>query len=235
MSGRAKVEVVSDNVDGVVLTLQKMAPLNGKIVVEGGGEISLGMIGVYLTAKEPGVGAPGSARSAADGTFQLQVWPEHYDVHLQGLAGNTYIKSIHFGEADVTATGLDLSQGVPPGDLTVRISKAGGQVDGSVVDGQEQPVPGAMVVLVPGTERRSNADLYKVTKTDAAGKFTLHGIAPGEYELLAWDEVEFGAWQDPDFLKQYEARAEKVTVQEDSRENKRLTVIAANVSSPAGK
>ncbi len=35
---------------------------------------------------------------------------------------------------------------------------------------------------------------------------------PGEYKLFAWDDVEQYDWFDPEFLKDFEARGESITV-----------------------
>ena len=32
----------------------------------------------------------------------------------------------------------------------------------------------------------------------------MSAVIPGEYRVFAWDEVENGAWQDPEFLRVYE-------------------------------
>ncbi len=37
-------------------------------------------------------------------------------------------------------------------------------------------------------------------------------IRPGVYKLIAWDDTEPGAWDDPDFRKPYESRATEVTI-----------------------
>ena len=42
----------------------------------------------------------------------------------------------------------------------------------------------------------------------------MRGIAPGDYLLLSWDEVEEGAWGDPEFLKPFEEKAEKISIQD---------------------
>jgi hypothetical protein len=67
--------------------------------------------------------------------------------------------------------------------------------------------------------------LYKTQTTDQYGHFILRGIAPGDYQLFSWDEVEDGAWEDADFLKPFEEKGEKVTVQEGDSKSVNLTTI----------
>lgn len=37
-------------------------------------------------------------------------------------------------------------------------------------------------------------------------------IAPGAYKLFAWEDVETGAYKDPEFLKAFEALGERTTI-----------------------
>jgi hypothetical protein len=81
------------------------------------------------------------------------------------------------------------------------------------------------VVLVPDGKHRTRLSLYKEAQTDQRGQFLLRGISPGDYTLFSWNEVEVGAWEDPDFLKAFEDRGEKVTVQEGEAKSINLTAI----------
>ena len=51
-----------------------------------------------------------------------------------------------------------------------------------------------------------------MTKT---ASFPCRGIAPGRYRIFAWEEVEQGAWQDDDFLRDYEEESEDFEVKEN--------------------
>ncbi|MGA2427277.1 MAG: hypothetical protein ABSH13_02130 [Candidatus Acidiferrum sp.] len=53
----------------------------------------------------------------------------------------------------------------------------------------------------------------------------MKGIAPGDYQLFSWDQVEDGAWEDADFLKPFEEKGEKVTVEEGDSKALNLTTI----------
>ena len=81
------------------------------------------------------------------------------------------------------------------------------------------------MVLVPAPEKRPIPRLYRQATTDAAGHFAFKGIPPGDYTLFSWDQVEMGAWQDPDFLKPFESHGESLTLKENSHESKQLKVL----------
>ena len=73
---------------------------------------------------------------------------------------------------------------------------------------------------------RGRPDLYKKTRTDSSGRFRLFGIAPGDYKLFSWEQVEEGIWLDADFLRPLESRGKPVRVNEGRIENVDVTVIA---------
>ena len=77
------------------------------------------------------------------------------------------------------------------------------------------------------TASKSHHRLYKSLTTDQYGHFNLRGIAPGDYKLFSWNQVEDGAWEDADFLKPFEEKGEKVTVLEGDAKSVNLTTIKA--------
>jgi hypothetical protein len=67
--------------------------------------------------------------------------------------------------------------------------------------------------------------LFHEASTDKDGRFAFRGIAPGEYKLLAWNELEGEAYRDPDFLRGYEGRGQKIVVRENQTIQARLVLI----------
>jgi hypothetical protein len=91
-----------------------------------------------------------------------------------------------------------------------------------------QPVSAATVVLIPGPERRTNATAFKTSTSDQNGNFSIRSILPGDYKVLAWEDVETGAYFDPEFLKNFETRGEAVRIQRGSQNRVTLRVIPAS-------
>ena len=101
-----------------------------------------------------------------------------------------------------------------------------GVAAGMVQNDQQQPAPGATVVLVPQElERRDQPQYYRTATTDAAGAFSLRNLDPGQYKAFAWTDIEPGAYFDPDFLRPVENRGESITIREGSQENTKLKLI----------
>jgi len=127
-----------------------------------------------------------------------------------------YVKSVRLAGRDVLNGGLRL-ESPTNGPIEVVISANGGSLSGQVLDSRGKPVPHVITVLVPNAPRRSRGDLYKYVATDDVGRYQLNGVAPGDYKLFAWERVEEGAWQDPQFLKLFEALGSAVRISEGSR------------------
>lgn len=64
---------------------------------------------------------------------------------------------------------------------------------------------------------RGRVDRYRKTVSDQSGHFSLRGLRPGQYTLLAWESVDGEAYYNPEFLKQYEGRGSVLRVEEGER------------------
>jgi hypothetical protein len=62
-------------------------------------------------------------------------------------------------------------------------------------------------------------------RSGANGKFEFRGVAPGNYSLFSWDNVEEHEWDDPEFLKPFRSKAFSVRVAEGDSKTADLAVI----------
>jgi hypothetical protein len=224
------IEVGTSNIDGLQIAVNPPADLVGRVLIENNADANGATLSVSLQSKVPGpFGGGAGAQVEKDGTFRIRnAMPDAYTLNVYGFRDNFYLKSVRLGDADVTETGLDLTQGAPAGELTAIMSPDGGQVDGTVQNEKSEPAAGATVVLIPEATKRSTPRLYKTTTTDQSGAFSLKGITPGEYKLFAWEQIEMGAYQDPEFLKRFDSKGESVSVKEKAHETKQLKAIPAD-------
>ena|SRR5437867_2313783 len=156
---------------------------------------------------------------ADDGAFTIpNVASGRFRVEVIGLSAKVYLTSARYGGAEVIDNGINI-QGEPEGPLELRLGGAGsvGAIEGVVRNRDDQPVPDSVVAIVPAPNRRDNPAAFKTATTDQLGLYSVRGLLPGEYRVLAWEDVEAGAYQNPDFLKQYENRGVKTTVERGSR------------------
>ncbi len=229
---RYPVEVGNSDIEGLNLVLGPGLRVDGEVrfETEPPADTSLDEIRVLLRPTEPMSGG-GSDRVSESGSFAIEgLAPSQYLVSVSGLPADGYLKQARYGDQDVLAAGLDLGQG-SGSTLRLLISMNGGRVEGAVRNKDGKAVPGATVALVPEPDRRDREDLYRSATTDQYGRFTLRGIAPGEYKLFAFEDIEPGAYQDPAFLEPYEDQGEKVELDAGGRQAVELTAIVASLAS----
>jgi hypothetical protein len=101
--------------------------------------------------------------------------------------------------------------------MEIAISAAGARVDGVLYDAKGEPTRGS-VLLVPDVPQPGPADLYRRTSTDSKGKFTVRGVAPGSYRLVAVESVNLDTEiNEPSFLRSITNRGQNLTVEENGK------------------
>lgn len=235
-SARQSLDVGNSTLENVTITIYPPMEIIGQIRAEGDKPPDLSNARVSLRPHRQSVyfAAPPSGRVTDEtGRFVLaSVGPDNYDVSVTGLPDGYYVKSIVTGHEDVLDSGMNLASGAPA-PIAITLRPGAGQIDGSVMNGEDKPAPGATVALIPnGEKRREQAQSYKNTTTDQYGRFALKNVDPGDYKLFAWEDVETGAYMDPDFVKPIESQGTPITIREDSHENQQLKWIPSNGVQP---
>jgi uncharacterized GH25 family protein len=251
IGARFPVEMGSQDLENVSLTLLPGGSLTGEFVFEGN-------LATTLTAQQkssfrvqlsrhpdiPGLSLGGAsvggiANNATDTSFRVpSIFPGDFRVLVSPLInpfswipqslgeplGSIYVKSIRFGSADVLREGLRLDSHNPDQRLQIVLA-TGGRLEGVVANDRGEPIPNAKVALIPDFSSRNREDLYRNSVTDASGKFRIQGIAAGDYRVLAWEEIADGAWQDADVLREVENRGKTVRIGDSGQSAVELVVI----------
>ena len=100
----------------------------------------------------------------------------------------------------------------PASPLEIVIGTNPGSLDGSVSNATQAAAAGVTVVVLPDVRGRNN--LFRTTTTDSAGRFHIDRIPPGDYKAFAWEDVNDGAWQNPEFMSANENRGTPVRIAE---------------------
>jgi hypothetical protein len=235
LSARQELDVGDSDIGNIVLVLSSGSEISGRVVMDSEDTApDLGSSSVLLQPRDiPRAGFGSMASDLHDGEFTLSdVAPETYYLDIRGLPDGYWVKSIQMGDQEVRDTGLDLTNGTA-GTITIKIAPNAGQIDGLVINNEQQQA-GATVVLVPEEKLRDNRNAYKRVVTDQSGRFSLKNIVPGDYKLFAWEDIEYGAYMDPDFLRPVENLGHAISIQEGSHEAVQLKVIPAD-SAPAAR
>ncbi len=222
-SETATVQVGASGAGGVALALRPRVDLAGVVRLEDDPGFQFQEAQLRFESFEDGDQT--SAQIKADGRFNVPLEPRQWSIAVTGAPRDAFIKSARLGESDVLESGLNLTAGPPAGGLEIVLSAAGARVEGAVLDGSERPAGGPIVVLVPEPRLRVHGGLFHEAAADTDGRFAFRGIAPGEYKLFAWNDLEGEAYRDPDFMRGYEERGEKIVVRENEVKQARLKLI----------
>jgi hypothetical protein len=134
------------------------------------------------------------------------------------LPATAYLADVRQAGNSVYDNGLIVgSQANAPIEILVNTNS--GSINGTVMGPDQKPVASTLVVLVPPESRRQNPALYRTTRTDAQGHFTMNTLPPGQYTLFAWEYVINGAWQNAEFLASNIQRGTPVSVSAAERAN----------------
>jgi hypothetical protein len=159
--------------------------------------------------------------SDADGVFALDLYPGRFTLStsLDRYPETWYLASAFSGSTDLLRDSLVAGGSVAP--LEIVLADGAGRIDGAVRSEENDLVSDARVVLVPLAGNRGPMTWFPSTVTDLSGTFSITRIPPGEYRLLAIDDggrIEpDGYWQDPDFVRGYELRGERISVDPGAR------------------
>jgi hypothetical protein len=224
LMGQLAVELGERNLDGLVVTVSPPQKFEGSLGFSGAPPAGQSSVRITLHPSEGIHTGVATAVAKADGSFSFSpVYPKKYQLEVEGLTGNAYLESVRFGNEEMLGKELDLSAGAAPA-LQIRISDKGGSVSGTVQkDGN--PAAGATVLAIPANAAFRTRQFLRTASTDAAGAFRLGGLAPMEYLVIALEEVEYGAWEDPDFLGPLESSADKIRIEKSATANLQLKLL----------
>jgi hypothetical protein len=231
---RIPVDVHDKDVTGLAIQLVPSESVNGTLTIDGHapGKVTVRVaINAVGNASPTYQGIPNRAviPNGDDGTFSIANIPQtRYHVEMGvGLPANLYVADVRMGPLSVFDSGFEVGkETLAPLEVSLRSGAA--TVGGIVQDGANKPVANATVVLIPPEARRENRALYKTATSDATGKFTVRGVAPGDYKIFAFEGLAGGEFYNSRFLSKYEFRGKPISVAQGDAGNASLTVIEIN-------
>src|SRR5262249_27541890 len=120
--------------------------------------------------------------------------PIQYAVSVSGYPDTCFVKSIQYAGADVGDDGVQMTNG---GTLDITISATAGQMDLVVMTKDNKAAASAQVLVIrDGTPLRSQ-------NTDENGMLSLKGLKPGDYRVIAWEDVDPNQMWDTAFLQKF--------------------------------
>jgi beta-lactamase regulating signal transducer with metallopeptidase domain len=234
--GDAHIEVRDGNLSNIQVNISPTKRVTGSVLIDGHAPVNM-QVKVSLQADGPtvkvpvyqGIGARAVVVNEQDGSFMIPaVATGHFRVAIANLPPNVYVSDARQGGRSVFDSGIDIT-GDAPAPLQILLSENAATVQGAVQDVRRQPIPGAMVVLAPLEQRRSNRALYKTAVADSDGNYVIRGVAPGDYKIFAWEKLSNdGSWFNSHFLSAVEEQGRIIHTTQGGNLTTAVTAIPAD-------
>jgi hypothetical protein len=231
MAASSIVQVVNADVGDIVLNIVQNQAVSGQVhsdvPIPAGARLQ-----VRLVPATPALGMQfAGAQVNPDGSFRFEATsfrsgPGEYRVSMNpsvgtsGMPASWYLKEAKLDDTEAMNNPVRLPA---QATLNLFVSSRGGQVGGVLRNAQGQPVPRMYAVLIP--EGWSRQDQIRQVLTDPTGRFSFPNLAPGNYKLFAWEDVESGSWFDPEWVKDWEEKGTTVRLAEGGKEEIDLKTI----------
>jgi protocatechuate 3,4-dioxygenase beta subunit len=185
MQGNISFAITDHDVSGLKWILrpaQRQLTVDGSFRMATTGTALPAGLSVQFAWPLPGESTPTPA--SGNGYFRLTALPGDYSVLPVAPSGYAATE-LRYGGANYLNSLIPMNGDSIDSSLTVVLSDQPGTVGGSILDGEQKPIP-AKVVLVPDP-LPPNFDLWaiRVVSTDKDGTFAFRGLAPGRYKAVA--------------------------------------------------
>jgi hypothetical protein len=216
---------VSGDVDGLTLDLDPAAGIRGTVA----GAPAGAKLSVLLSPVDIPMPYNAQAEVNADGTFVIPgSLTGRFRLQVEGLPADAYIKSAAYGKKDALDP-LDLARTGGDEKLEIVLGAPAARISGVVRDDKGKALEGT-VTLIPDPPQPQRISLYQSAEADENGRFLFQGVRPGKYRVYAWEDLEPGAYLDPQVTAPY--KAQSVPVEAGQNETKSVTVKRIAVDGP---
>lgn len=240
--GAADIVVAQEDLEHVVVPALAPASVRGRVHVEGAPaaysrlsseEIHPFEVTLLAIEEPPLPRRPTSVRVASlGGEFEIgPVNGGRYTFRCRGGALGAYLKSVRVN-GETSEGGAFHIQAGATADLELTFAFDSARVRGVVTGVDGQALPGAVVTVtqLPLIAERPNGP--RSANSNPEGIFHLDSLAPGEYLIQAWEDIEDGAQFDPETQSRAAQWARRVTL--SPGEQAELDLIAAPAAAALG-
>ena len=222
--GSADVEVAGEDVE-TTLHLQPALTISGRVAFdsENGGPSRGASFEVPLPGRlagvTPYVGLP-PLRLTDDWRFHASgIIPLRYDLTtpIRGTRspiGSWWLKSIVVDGRDILDAPLEIRRSTD--DAVVTLSDRASELHGTVMDARGAPVADRYIVVFSADRGAwfPNSRRIVALRPYSDGQYRIRNLPPGDYYVVAHDDLEHGEWFDPFTLEELVPLAARITMAE---------------------
>ncbi len=229
------IDVADADIEGLLVTTSPGGKISGILETETGGAPSFSPSRIHMVARTRGSDivplktdgqsgmVEGDWKFVISGVFGAAL------IRPLGLPEGWYLKRVDMNGQDVTDTELKPQRSVD--GVRVVLTDKVASVSGTVVDQRGKAVDDFVVVLFPADERRwgnDSAKFVRASRADQTRHFRISNPPPGDYQVVALDDVEPGQWLDQAFLHEIEGSAVTISLHEAEAKVMELKLLATS-------
>ena len=215
--GHLTVNVADEDVRNLRVTMREGVTVSGLIAAPSSPTrtaSTLVRIPITIVPARPGLTRTTTPRILPDGTFTASnMIPGEYFVRIGTLPAGLHLKSVTANGQDVMDRPVDLGD-ADLANIVVTLTDRGTEIMGAVRDARLQTVTGAAVIVLPASSTSWTPNRTRRTRASTNGQFAIAGLPPGEYLIVAVDDVAAEGWQDERVLAQLRTLATRLSLRE---------------------
>lgn len=225
--------VVLDGVDqtDLVLAVRKGPALRGRIVLDDNAgppisprDVRISTVPIEFESAPVG-GGPSPSVTDEDWTFEVSNQSGQRLVRPSIRAQGWTLKRITHGSRDMTDGPFDLRK-TDINDVEVLLTSRGPSLSGAVTGAEGKPSTDAAIVVFAADDTKwtDRSRFVALTRPAPDGRYTVKGLPPEDYLVIALPSVNGSEWQDPQFLENLRSGATPVTLVEGAAAVQDLTM-----------
>jgi hypothetical protein len=232
-----KITVTGEDLSDIHLVGAKPSAATGRLIVDPAAAQSLppNLMIMAFPVQNGGIPAPPAppARVSDDFTFELKAMPGVMRISLGGGFGGPptgwAIRSVRLNGVDVT-DGVDVKPNEDVSGLEVELTNKLTTISGLVTNARGEAVKDySAIAFSQDREQWKGATRYQGSgRPDQDGRFKITGLPPGDYYIVAVDQVDPGQSSDPDFLNSIVIKATAVSIREGDTRTVDLRITTAS-------
>jgi hypothetical protein len=221
-----RVNISGQDLSGLTLSTTKGAVVNGRVEVDGGAAVPANLqviaheMEFELPSPQPAPppASPAAGTVGGDGAFAFPSLFGSRLFRMDHLPDGWALKNVFLDDADVTDAPVEPGGSPRPRMLRVVITNRTATVSGTLDAAQGGPSAGRVVVFGEDPRRWGVwSRTIKTVEVLADGRYAIAGLVPGKYLIVAVDDLDDGAWNDPEVLGRLQATAAPLVVTEGQK------------------
>jgi hypothetical protein len=226
-----RVTIGHDNVDNVLVVTSRGGSAHGVVTTDENTAppVPPQQISIGARPAEPDlIVIGGDSKVNDDFSFEINGLSEAR-VISGGIAENPDwgLKAVLHNGIDVTDTPIEFVPGKVVDGLQVVLTRRRTDVSGLITNERNVPETDATVVVFSQDSSRWNymSRFVRTARPSQDGRYSLRGMPPDDYFVVAVKDIEVGQWQDPEFLESIRSSAKRISIGEGEKRVEDLKVI----------